>query len=100
MSGIPRLGVERRLESFEKRRYYHVEKEPHLHRFAGELFGLGLKDRARKQEKSARSRLQASRPVGLGFGERDSYGPDENWDTRDTIEYRPAPSYYSNQQNY
>jgi hypothetical protein len=95
MSSIPRLGIEKRAESFGKRREHHVDREPRSHRFAGELFGLELKDRERRQEKQSRSRLQSSRPVGIGFGEKDNYGPDDSWDTKDPIKGTPVPSYYN-----
>ena len=100
MSNIPRLAIERRAESFGRRKERHVEREPKFHRFAGEIFGLEVKDRARQQEERARTRLQAVRPVGVGFGEKDNYGPDESWDTKDPIKYTPAPSYYSAQKNF
>lgn len=97
MSNIAKVGIEKRAESFGRRRYHHVEREPRLHRFAGELFGLELKDRARRQDKSTKSRLQSSRPVGVGFGEKDNYGPDDSWDTKDPIINTPSPKYYKTQ---
>jgi hypothetical protein len=100
MRSIPRLGIEKRAESFGRRREHHVDREPRSHRFAGELFGLELKDRARRVEKDVRTRLQSVRPVGIGFGERDKYGPDESWDTKDPIKHTPAPSYYSAQKTF
>lgn len=100
MRSIHRLGIEKRAESFGRRREHHVDRESHFHRFAGELFGLELKERSRQQEKESRSRLQAVRPVGVGFGEKDNYGPDESWDTVDPIKYTPAPGYYSAQKTF
>lgn len=100
MRSIPKLGIEKRVESLGRRRQHHVDRESRAHRFAGELFGLELKERSRRQEKESRSRLQSSRPVGLGFGERDSYGPDESWDTKDPIKDTPVPSYYSAQRSF
>lgn len=97
MSGIPRLGIERRADSFGRRREYHADREPRFHRIAGEIFGVELKDRVRRQDKETRSRLQAVRPVGIGFGEDDNYGPDDSWDTKDPIKDTLYPSYYNNQ---
>ena len=97
MRSIQKLGIEKRAESFGRRRERHVERDPKRHKFAGELFGLELRDRARKQEKDTRSRLQATRPVGIGFGEKDNYGPDDTWDTKDPIKHTPSPGYYSAQ---
>lgn len=100
MAQLSRSPLERRAESFEQRRYRHVDREPRFHRFAGQLFGVELRDRERSQANSVRSRLQSSRPVGLGFGENDSYGPDNSWDTKDSIKYIPYPNYYKTQQSY
>jgi hypothetical protein len=95
MRSIQKLSIEKRAEAYGRRRQHHVDREPRSHRFAGELFGLELKERARGQEKEARVRLQSVRPVGVGFGEKDNYGPDESWDTKDPIKQTPVPSYYS-----
>jgi hypothetical protein len=95
MRSISKLGIEKRAESFGQRRQHHVDREPRSHRFAGEIFGVEPRDRARRQEKESRTRLQSVRPVGIGFGEKDSYGPDDSWDTKDPIRYIPSPSYYS-----
>lgn len=100
MRSIPKLGIEKRAESFGRRRQHHVDRDPSFHRFAGEIFGLEVKDRARQQEKNLRDRLQSVRPVGIGFGEKDNYGPDESWDTKDPIKYTPVPNYYNNQQTF
>lgn len=97
MRSIPKLGIEKRAESFGRRRAHHVDRDPRSHRFAGELFGLELKDKVRRQEKDSRTKLQSVRPVGIGFGEKDNYGPDESWDTKDPIKYIPVPNYYSAQ---
>lgn len=95
MSNIPKLGIEKRAESFGRRRQHHVDRESRAHRFAGELFGIELKERTKRQERESRSRLQSSRPVGIGFGEKDNYGPDNSWDTKDPIKDTPVPSYYN-----
>ena len=100
MSNIPRLGIERRAESFGRRRERHADREPRFHRIAGEIFGVELRDKTRRQERETRSRLQSVRPVGIGFGEDDNYGPDDSWDTKDPITYTPSPSYYSTQRSY
>ncbi len=100
MSSIPRLGIERRVESFGRRRQYHVDKETRSHRFAGELFNLALKEQERQHEQRSRARLQSVRPVGIGFGEKDKYGPDDSWDTKDAIKYTPVPSYYNDHKSF
>lgn len=100
MAGIPRLGIERRAESYGRRRERHADREPRFHRIAGEIFGVELRQKERQQEKQIRSRLQAVRPVGLGFGEKDNYGPDDSWDTKDPIINTPSPGYYSSQRTF
>lgn len=94
MAQLSRSPLERRAESFGQRRLSHVDRDPRFHRFAGELFGIDIKDRMRNQAKSTKSRLQGSRPVGVGFGEKDNYGPDDSWDTKDPIRNTPSPEYY------
>lgn len=95
MRSIRTLGIEKRAESYGRRRQHHVDREPSFHRFAGELFGVELRDKERSKERQIKQRLQANRPVGIGFGEKDNYGPDDSWDTKDAIKYRPSPSYYN-----
>jgi hypothetical protein len=70
MTSIPRLSIERRAESHQERRYRHGDKSPKTFRFAGEVFNTEPKEKRRSLQKAERQRLQASRPVGLGFGER------------------------------
>jgi len=77
-----------------------VDKAPKSFRFAGDIFGTDRIDKARKSLDESRRRLQASRPVGVGFGTEDKYGPDENWDTRDPIEHTPAPGYYKSYKKF
>lgn len=100
MAQLSRSPLERRAESFVERRHRHVDRDPQFHRFAGELFGVELRDRKRVQNRTVKSRLQSSRPVGIGFGETDSFGPDNSWDTKDPIKYKPFPEYYKTQRTY
>jgi hypothetical protein len=94
MAQLRETASERKAESRIFRRSEHVDKAPKLFRLAGEIFGTDRIEKSRKSLDESRRRLQASRPVGIGFGTEDKYGPDENWDTKDPIEYTPAPSYY------
>lgn len=95
MEGIAPTGIERRAESFGSRRFSHLEKTTRGFRFAGELFQTAEADRGRRQEREGRRKLSTTEPVGVGFGERDNYGPDESWDTKDPITYTPVPQYYT-----
>lgn len=47
MRSIRTLGIEKRAESYGRRRQHHVDREPSFHRFAGELFGVELRDKER-----------------------------------------------------
>lgn len=100
MAQLPRSPLERRAESFGQRRLRHVDKDPRFHRFAGDLFGIDMRDRERNQARATKSRLQGSRPVGVGFGENDNYGPDNSWDTKDPIKDTLVPGYYTNQRTF
>ena len=94
MRNIPRSSAEKRVDSYGYRRERSVEKQPRFFRIAGEIFNTERRERSREVARESRSRLQSVRPVGLNFGENDSYGPDESWDTKDPIRYTPSPSYY------
>jgi len=100
MAQLRETAPERKAESRIFRRSEHVDKAPKSFRFAGDIFGTDRIDKARKSLDESRRRLQASRPVGVGFGTEDKYGPDENWDTRDPIEHTPAPGYYKSYKSF
>ena len=100
MSELRSSLAERRAESFVERRYHSVDREPRSHRLAGELFGVDLKEQIRKNQQLASQRLQRDRPTGVGFGEKDSYGPDESWDSKEPITYTPAPEYYKSYRSF
>jgi hypothetical protein len=93
-------GGEKRAESSLFRRSHHVDKETKSHRFAGELFGLDLKEKKQGVIKERARRSQRTKPVGVGFGTRDKYGPDESWDSKDPIEHKPVPDYYTSRENF
>jgi hypothetical protein len=93
-------GGEKKADSRLFRRSHHVDKEPKSHRFAGELFGLDLKEKTINKAKERARNTQSVRPVGVGFGTKDKYGPDESWDSRETIEYKPVPDYYMSQKTF
>jgi len=100
MSSFSRAASERKAESRIERRATHVDREPSFHRFAGEIFGTKSKEGTRQKINESRRKLQSSRPVGVGFGTEDKYGPDENWDTKDPIEHTPAPGYYKSYKSF
>ena len=100
MRNIPRSSGEKRVDSYGYRRERSVDKQPRFFRLAGEIFNTEKKERSRATAQESRRRLQSVRPVGLNFGEKDSYGPDNSWDTKDPITYTPYPSYYKGQKIY
>jgi len=100
MAELSRAPTERRVESFIERRYHSVDREPRFHRFAGELFNVSLKEKIEQNQKEVRQRLQRSRPTGVGFGEKDNYGPDEDWSTQEPIKHKPSPDYYKSYESF
>lgn len=100
MSSLSRSPLERRAETFVERRYRSVDRDSRLSRFAGDLFNLNLKERAKRVERESRQRLQKSRPTGVGFGEDDNYGPDNSWSSQDTIKDTPVPGYYKSYKSF
>jgi hypothetical protein len=100
MAQLRETAPERKAESRIFRRSEHVDKDHKSFRFAGDIFETDRVEKSRKSLDESRRRLQASRPVGVGFGTEDKYGPDENWDTRDPIEHTPAPGYYKNYKSF
>ncbi len=82
------------------RRGSRSQREPHSFRFAGELFNVEAREKARNVNRESRQRLQAERVVGVGFGEKDNYGPDNSWETQDVLKYTPDPAYYRDHKSY
>ena len=100
MAQLRETASERKAERQIFRRSEHVDKAHKSFRFAGDIFGTDRVEKSRKSLDESRRRLQASRPVGVGFGTEDKYGPDENWDTKDPIEHTPAPGYYKSYKSF
>jgi hypothetical protein len=73
---------ERRADRFTYRRSTHVDKNPAF-RLAGRIFADT--DYRSEKSKQIRESLQRSRPVGFGFGTRDEYGPDNSWESQDSL---------------
>jgi hypothetical protein len=90
MRALGKTGAERRADSFGSRRESHVDKEPRFLRFAGQLFNL----------KPRREPTYTGKPSGLNFGNRDSFGPDDSWATKEPITYKPVPDYYTSHETY
>jgi len=79
---LKRTSSERRADRNIYRRESHVEKNPAF-RLAGSIFYKADTRKADKEER--RQALQKSRPVGYGFATDDIYGPDNSWDSPDSL---------------
>jgi hypothetical protein len=72
---LRRSGAEKRVDRNVYRRSTHVDKNPAF-RLAGKLFS---ESKAKSDfRNSIRQSMQRSRPVGVGFGNYDLYGPDDS----------------------
>lgn len=100
MAELRRSISERRLESNVNRRFYHVDSNriaSPAFRVAGSIFEEY--DKKKEVDRNHKSSLNYSktRPMGVGFGERDNFGPDNSWETKDVLSDIPDLSYYRNQ---
>ena len=75
---------EKSAESYLFKRSHHVEREPKSFRIAGEIFGL------------ERPKTMRGNRLILDFAEKDNYGPDQDWNSRDYIvtDNTRGPEYY------
>lgn len=99
MSSLARSSAEKRVTGQIERRLRHVDKEPALLRFAGEIFKTAMADAARQKIREARHNLQRVRPVGVGFANHDTYGPNENWDVMQSLNNISYQDYYNAHRN-
>jgi len=79
---LSRSGPEKRANRNVNRRVSHVDKNPAF-RLAGKLFPETFARSDFRNE--TRQAMQRSRPVGIGFGTYDLYGPDESWMSQDSL---------------
>lgn len=100
MAELQRSLPERRAKSFVERRANAGSRVGRSFRLAGELFNTQVREKERSLIKKAKDSLQKNRPVGVGFGIGDDYGPDESWDSQDTIKYTPSPDYYKSYKSF
>jgi len=81
MAQLRRSPGERKADSAQYRRERHVDKG--ASRMAGDIFADSTeRDVARRERRQS---MQKSRPVGVGFGERDQYGPDNSYDSVESL---------------
>ncbi len=88
---LNRNAVERRLNRNISRRIEHVGRNPAF-RLAGRLFSEAANRAAVKTER--RQSMQKSRPVGIGFGAYDTYGPDESYASQESLTHTHDRGHY------
>lgn len=79
---LQRTSSERRANRNIYSRESHVEKN-NAFRLAGSIFHEADTRKANREE--VRRALQKSRPVGYGFATDDLYGPDNSWDSPESL---------------
>lgn len=62
-------------------------------RMAGTVWSESPQERGQRLSREYLKKKMQNVPVGLGFGENDSFGPDNTYDTRKVIRYKPAREY-------
>ena len=63
-------------------------------RFAGSVWSESPNERSTRLARARRSERMTQMPTGIGFGERDSYGPDNDYGTVEIIKQIPDQGYY------
>lgn len=87
----------------ERKVAFHAEApfEKHEYRFrqrgdirmAGTVWSESANERGRRLSREYLKRKMQNAPIGLGFGTRDNFGPDESYDTKEPLRYTPAREY-------
>lgn len=62
-------------------------------RMAGTVWTESPGERGQRLSRDYLRKKMRNIPVGLGFGEKDSFGPDDTYDTKDPIRYTHAREY-------
>jgi len=62
-------------------------------RMAGTVWSESPSERGQRLSREYLRKKMRGIPVGLGFGEKDNFGPDNNYDTKDPIKYKHAREY-------
>jgi hypothetical protein len=62
-------------------------------RMAGEIWGESQKERSKNLKRERMFLRMRETPVGLGFANRDSFGPDDTYESIDYLSYTPAQEY-------
>ena len=86
------MSRERGAEARSYKRYHHVDRNPKRFRMAGEMLGIDPDPQQPKRPSGS--------PRGLGFADRDKYGPDNSWDSQEVINSTLDPEYYRNYRSY
>lgn len=62
-------------------------------RMAGSVWEESPQERGQRLSRNYLKKKMRDVPVGLGFGERDNFGPDNSYDTKNPIRYTHAREY-------
>lgn len=62
-------------------------------RMAGTVWSESPDERGQRLSRDYLRKKMRNIPVGLGFGEKDDFGPDNTYDTKDPIRYTHAREY-------
>jgi len=62
-------------------------------RMAGTVWQESPSERGQRLSREYLRKKMRGIPVGLGFGENDTFGPDNSYDTKDPIKYKHAREY-------
>lgn len=91
------------LSKHERKVAFHAEApfEKHEYRFrqrgdirmAGTVWTESASERGHRLSREYLKKKMQSVPIGLGFGTKDNFGPDEDYDTREPIRYTHAREY-------
>ena len=83
--------AERKVDSIAFKREFRAERGNSF-RIAGKIFADSSERQLKNRE--VRQSRQKARPTGVGFGERDSYGPDNSWASQDNLKRTHDQDHY------
>lgn len=62
-------------------------------RMAGKIWGESSSERSQRLNRERLFKKMRETPIGLGFGLRDNFGPDDNYSTTEIIDNTPYQQY-------
>jgi len=64
-------------------------------RLAGQVWAESGDERQQRLRRERMFRAMSERPVGLGFANRDNFGPDDSYDTKESLNSKRAQADYT-----